>query len=488
MALFAPSPYGALYEEIEGEGAPRQATPAPTAYPEEFASRDVDRKENPNLFSPVANWVHDRQAETDPLPIQGKLMEAEQEVVDQEKEKEAMKDDPAKILAGSTATRAITGTGVGMPKMPEMPTMKEMQKETQSLEAKRLSFDQNKIPKWYDSDSFNMGLMSFGLNLLSGNDWATSFNQAGQVFEKGYGKEKRAAWADDLRAQGYDDHEIQAYIETGDNKVLTDPTEKKFKEQQYQLGAAQLQKAQYESSPEYQQYQRDIQNYDRQFKEAQLQSQVNYQNASLGLQQAQLNMKALQAKQKEGDWTSRDYTQLRSTVQTGLRTMEQKLVQSRLADKSLVDLQAAIDRGDNAAAQGAYQSFREYQARAMLGGNATLTPKAIEEVTGLPSKVDSVINVGLLSFGGEPSNKWIAAQRANVDRALANEHTVANELISNFYRTIKDEYGPDVAARAARRVAGGTNLGSMKFDEDGNMIEQNAEKYKAGPKTVQIQR
>ena len=483
MALFG-IPTGAM--NPDHNIPPQQMGPTPEQLALRKKAEEEYAAENPGPWSQLAKMYHDQ--DTPQEDLKGKLFSAEQEVMEQEAEQEGLKDDPAKALAASTAYRASTGTSVGMPKMPEMPSMAEMQKQNQSLEAKRVSFDQNKIPKWYESQSFNMGLMSFGLNLLSGNDWATSFNQAGQVFDKGFGKEKRAAWAEDLRAQGYDDHEIQAYIETGDNKVLTDPNEKKFREQQYQLGAAQLQKAQYESSPEYQAYQRAEKDYDRQFKETQLQSQINYQNASLGMQQAQLQMKQAMAAQKQGDWTSRDYTQLRSTVQTGLRTMEQKLVQSRLADKSLEDLQASIDRGDNAAAQGAYQSFREYQARAMLGGNATLTPKAIEEVTGLPSKVDSVINMGMLSFGGEPSKKWIAAQKANVGRALANEHTVANELISNFYRTIKDEYGPEVATRAARRVAGGTNLGSMKFDENGNMIEQNAGKYKANPNTVQIQR
>lgn len=486
MALFG-IPTGAM--NPEHNLPPQQVGPTPEQLELRRKAEEEYAAENPGPWSQAAKMYHDSQPQPEPeKPIQGKLMEAQQEVEQTNQEVQSLKEDPAANLALSTGVRAVQGTGVGMPKMPEMPSMKEMQGQAQSLEAKRVSFDQSKIPKWYDSQSFNMGLLSFGLNLLSGNDWATSFNQAGQVFDKGFGKEKRAAWADDLRAQGYDDHEIQAYIETGDNKVLSDPAEKKFREQQYQLGAAQLQKAQYESSPEYQAYQRAEKDYDRQFKEAQLQSQINYQNASLGMQQAQLQMKQAMANQKQGDWTSRDYTQLRSTVQTGLRTMEQKLVQSRLADASLGDLQAAIDRGDNAAAQGAYQSFREYQARAMLGGNATLTPKAIEEVTGLPSKVDSVINMGMLSFGGEPSKKWIAAQKANVGRALANEHTVANELISNFYRTIKDEYGPEVAARAARRVSGGTNLGSMKFDENGNMIEQNPNKYKANSSTVQIQR
>lgn len=485
MSLYG-MPYGAM--NPEAHLPPQQTGPTPEEIAANRAKQEAYKTEYPGPWSVLANKYHDSQPKPEQEPVQGKLMQAEQDIAQQEQEIESLKEDPAANLAMSTGVRAVQGNGVGMPKMPEMPSMKEVVGEQQSLEAKRVAFDQNKIPNWYDSQAFSMGMISFGLNLLSGNDLATSFNQAGSVFEKGYGKEKRAAWAEDLRAQGYDEHEIQAYIESGDNKLLTDPNERKFREQQYQLGAAQLQKAQYESSPEYQEYQREEKRYDREFKEAQLTSQVNYQNASLGIQQAQLAMQAATAKAKNDEFTSRDFTQLRGTVQTGMRTMEQKLVQSRLADSSLGDLQAAIDRGDNAAAQGAYQSFREYQARAMLGGNATLTPKAIEEVTGLPSKVDSVINMGMLSFGGEPSKKWIAAQKANVERALANEHKVANELLSNFYKTVKDEYGPRRAAQAVRRVGGGVNLGSMQFDEDGNIIEQNPGKTRASANTVQIQR
>lgn len=487
MSLYG-IPYGAM--NPEAHMPPKDTNPTPDQIQQRRDAQAAYHVENPGPWSQLVNPMLDKEMAEQPAPqpVQGKLMEAQQEEAQIQQEVADLKEDPAANLALTTGVRAIQGAGVGMPKMPEMPTMKQLTSEAQSLDAKRVAFDQNKIPKWYESPSFGMGMISFGLNVLSGNDYATAFNQAGQVFEKGYGREKRSAWAEDLRAQGYDEHEIQAYIESGDNKVLTNPQERKFKEQQYKLGEYQLQKAQYETSPEKQEYDRLMQQYDREFKEAQLNAQVQYQNASLGLQQAQLQMQQLAAKQKADEFTSRDFTQMRSTVQTGLRTMEQKLVQSRLAAATLDDLNAAIERGDNAAAQGAYQSFREYQARAMLGGNATLTPKAIEEVTGLPSKVDSVINMGMLSFGGEPSSKWIAAQRANVDRALANEHAVANELLSNAYRTLESEYGPRRAQQAIRRISAGTNLGKMEFDEKGNMVEQNANKYKANANTVQIQR
>lgn len=162
--------------------------------------------------------------------------------------------DPATTIA----TERVTG---GNPP-PEKPTMRQIAAVEQDQRSRQVLFDQTKIPKWHESDAFSTALMSFGLNLLAGNDLATSFAAGSQVFDKSYGKEKREMWANDLRAAGYDDAEIMAYIETGDNKLLTDPMEKEYKRQQFQLGQAQLEKAIYESSPEYQDYLRQKERWD----------------------------------------------------------------------------------------------------------------------------------------------------------------------------------------------------------------------------------
>lgn len=403
-----------------------------------------------------------------------------------EANQQQMANDPASSISAKVVNRSVNPSGSSA-KYPERPQMAEVANKVEEAAGSRIMMDQNKIPKWNESNAFYGGLLSMGLNILSGNNLAQSFNAAGQYFDKAYGREKRELWAEDLRRQGFDEQEIQAYIETGDNKALTDPMEKRAKQQQLELGQYQLQRAQYESSPEYQQYQRDTEGFDRDLKVRQMQNQEDYQNRSLAIQQAGVDAQRAKLQQAANAFTSRDFTQFRGTLQSAMRTMEQKLVQSGLADKSLNDLQTAVQRGDNAAAQAAYMSFREYQARAMLGGNATLTTKAIEEVTGLPSKFDNAINKGFLGIGGEPTGTWVDAQRASVKNAIKNEHEVAASLLENAYRTWAAEYGHEMAQRAVRRVAGGSNLGNITFDpQSGSMIS--AKNPVANQNSVMIKR
>lgn len=170
---------------------------------------------------------------------------------------------------------------------PEMPVVKTL---TQQLEdtGKRISMDQNKIPKWNESDSFNYGLINFGLNLLSGNDLATSLNAASNKFSQMYGEEKRTIWAEDLRRQGFDETEIQQYIKTGNSKDLTDPMEKKSKILQYNLQTAQLDKSLYENSPEMRKYAANVESWKNKMEVAKYQDDKAYKQAQFGLEQARL--------------------------------------------------------------------------------------------------------------------------------------------------------------------------------------------------------
>lgn len=416
------------------------------------------------LFSPYARTLEQEAQKVEDSPS---LVTSAPTGVENQQQ---MMQDPASAISAKVVNRSVdpTGPAANRPQRPDLP---KIAGEVEEQTSKQIMFDQNKIPKWNESNAFYGGLLSMGLNILSGNNLAQSFNAAGQYFDKAYGREKREAWAEDLRRQGFDEQEIQAYIETGDNKALTDPMEKKARMQQYQLGQQQLKRATYENSDEYQNYLRESEDWERGMKERQMQNQEDYQRRSLAIQQAGIDNQRAKLAQAANAFTSRDFTQFRSTLQSAMRTMEQKLVQSGLADRSLNDLQAAMSRGDNPAAQAAYMSFREYQARAMLGGNATLTTKAIEEVTGLPSKLDNALNKGLLGFGGTPTDTWIGAQRAAVKNAINNEHEVAAQLLENAYRTWAPEYGHEMAQRIVRRTAGGANLGNITFDPTtGKMI------------------
>lgn len=166
-------------------------------------------------------------------------------------------ENPAGALSASTAVRSYTGGGIGAVRPMPVPKPGMVAQQVQDQQGKQVMFDMNKIPAWQDSKAMSQGLLSFGLNLLSGQNWADSFNAAGSHFEKEFGREKRQIWAQDLVEQGFDAHEIQKYIETGDSKVLSDPMEKKMRMQQYALGQQQLENAMYEGSDEMRKWKSD---------------------------------------------------------------------------------------------------------------------------------------------------------------------------------------------------------------------------------------
>lgn len=113
-----------------------------------------------------------------------------------------------------------------------------------------VAYEQEGLEPWYESPTFYRGLISFGLNLLSGNDLGASFNAAGKYYDQERGREQRAMWRDDMLADGYNPMEIERYIETGDNKVLTDPLEKATQMLAYEKGQVELAKSKYEMNPD----------------------------------------------------------------------------------------------------------------------------------------------------------------------------------------------------------------------------------------------
>ena len=66
---------------------------------------------------------------------------------------------------------------------------------------------------WYDSDSFNRGLVRFGLGLLSGEDYATAFDNAAKDFDAGYAIEQREQFRDELITDGYTPASVQDWIQ-----------------------------------------------------------------------------------------------------------------------------------------------------------------------------------------------------------------------------------------------------------------------------------
>lgn len=155
---------------------------------------------------------------------------------------------------------------------------------------------QEDLEPWYKSGTFYRGLVSFGLNLLAGNDIGAAFNNAGQYYDSERGRELREMWRDDLLAKGYDMTEIQEYIDTGKDDVLTDPMEKAQQYQQYQLGQYALGKAQREE--QYAPEDRAWEIEDRQIKRDEAKENREFKRAQRSEQQqlASLRAKVLEGK------------------------------------------------------------------------------------------------------------------------------------------------------------------------------------------------
>ena len=157
----------------------------------------------------------------------------------------------AASVAAMTSNRASgRGNAAGYTdELPPMPDEAQIAAEAVVQQGKQVMFSDIETPNWYEDDSFYEGMLSFGLNLMAGNDIATAFNQGASVFQNSKALEKRQVWAKDLLAQGYDAHEIEAWVRTGDNKALSDPFEKKAREQAFALGQQQLTAAMRENDP-----------------------------------------------------------------------------------------------------------------------------------------------------------------------------------------------------------------------------------------------
>lgn len=174
-------------------------------------------------------------------------------------------DDPAQALA--TRNQNVQ-TGVGnqttglntyqAPQMLDEETLKNAQLDQTGQD---VANSMNTIGPWYQSSSFMTGMLKFGLALLDGKGYSEAFTEGSTYFDQHFGQEKRTMWANDLLKKGYNREDIEAYIETGDPKHLVSPQQRAQQQMEqnlklrsdilnYNKGAQELAKQQYEMSPE----------------------------------------------------------------------------------------------------------------------------------------------------------------------------------------------------------------------------------------------
>ncbi|WKV17074.1 hypothetical protein [Salmonella phage PKM.Hi.22.6] len=213
--------------------------------------------------------------------------------------------DPAGNLAARNANKAAGVGGqtgeINFNKDGEVPSPQQAQNMQLDQLGKKTAFNMDDMPEWYESNSFNYGLISFGLNLLSGNDLATSFGAAGEAFSSMYGQERRQMWAQDLISQGYSPTEVEEYVRTGKSDVLTDPMEKQAKQIQMATGLANLEAIQYENSDEERQYKKDQDKFERDIKIQQLNDSraARAESAALRREQMAINQEERELRRQE---------------------------------------------------------------------------------------------------------------------------------------------------------------------------------------------
>lgn len=477
MALYAPSPYGDLYDQIEGSPADNATASAPpVASPYEGQHQQVEavRPEHPGLFSIYANNRADALMTDGTTYDSGTSPEAPPAPPPPEHQGVLLPPNAsaADTIKAMTLNRAGgVGNGVGLTPPPKPPTPKEVSVRADEETGKQVLFDQNKIPKPMESNAFNMGLMSFGLNLLSGNDWATSFNQAGSHFEKAYGREKREHWAQDLRAQGYDDQDIMQWIETGDKKSLTDPMQKKMQMQQYKMGQEQLTSAMRANDPATLAYQQERQAWNDNMQMQQMQNQTMFQNenlkiaqAQLGMQQQKMELAARVAQQKAGEEApfGLDKNFYRTQTQNAmpfLRDTQVKMARGNLALQSMEKLMKNKDNLSTDEKWSLYNTAQEALGKAYQGGYGALSPKVRDEYVGDPSTVGSA---------SEKAYKWATGgvTNAEIDRVyklakgfMESEHASTADVANNMFNSIAPRIGPERALQMLQGMFASTNMG-----------------------------
>lgn len=383
---------------------------------------------------------------------------------------------------------------------PPTPPVAHQMTEQMSTDAQRLSFDMNKVPNWHDSDAFGMGLLNFGVSLLAGNDIYSSMNAGSQVFQTEYGKEKRTIWAEDLRKKGYDENEIQSWIQSGNNKDLTDPMEKKMKIMQYNLAASNLDRNLYENSPEMRNYNMSRQKWEDQMtvqkmkdEEAQQQAQLAISRAHLGLERERLGMEkqklAAGAKEMPFGLDTRTLSRVQTAVKPYYDKVMNKTSQYDMAANALQQAKALRAAGGSESQVTAlYRTGMEAYARGMKGTmTGGISPKEVAEYGGNPNMLGSMWSSAKTAVGGDVPDYELDRMLAAAQGAKSSEQQTWNDFSQNQFQQLAREIGPERASAAMSLFSQtGTNIGGVDphYAATGGMDNRGM----ANPRTVQIQR
>lgn len=442
------------------------------ASPEELSAYKSYKAKDMNAALTPANQAQDKQNEIQAGIQEGQQKQADLQAQGYKQVPDAGQDPVGHISAlNENKSKGVGGfSGNVNTPLPAPPTQSQVQDMQLNQQGKQAAFDQNKIPAWYKSNSFNMGLISFGLNLLSGNDLATSFGAAGQAFNDMYGEERRGYWVEDLVKQGYDPIEIDEWKRTGDSKVLTSPQEKQMKMIQQRLQMQQLDNALYEGSPEMRQYQLGREQRKDALSEAQIRNSIANSNAQLGLSRERLNFEKSkyadkQAAAGEGPEWGVSNPEARMILQQGKKfTDDSNLKRSRMAvaQEAAQRAKALLEKGDTAGAAAAYDQYEESYGKAMQGGLGKIDRHDASDIAGPRTWWGQASNAVVRGVRGAPTSGEIDRAIASSNRGIGTEHQVVVDNLQSMYENLIPKIGADRARAATKFQANGAGIGNWE--------------------------
>lgn len=285
------------------------------------------------------------------------------------------------------------GNAGDVPTPPDFKAIADRDTADLSKTADPITFDHSKDEVWYKSDAFSSALISFGTSLMSGSDIYTAMTRGGKTYHDEYGRDQRQKWADDLRKRGYDEQDIQAWIESGDAKDLPDLTAKKLQAVQLKNATFEARKNAYEASPEYQQWKAKREAAEDKLKQEQFAEEKRAHMASEALQAQSIQQTALarrdaleakrEAKGEEADYyggrPQKVYTSQVRPIQAVVNKVNQRTQSLDSADNALTE---ALKEGDPEKRAQILRGYEDQFTRGILGGNATLTEESIKSLSG----------------------------------------------------------------------------------------------------------
>lgn len=377
--------------------------------------------------------------------------------VDQARQTGTVVDHQITKVSQQVANRS---TGVGDPQTgnivaPPTPPKAQQATKQMSLEGERLAFDTDHVPNWHDSNAFSAGLINFGVSLLAGNDILTSMQGATSKFDELYGQEKREIWAEDLRKKGYDENEIQSWIQTGNNKELTDPMEKKMKIVQYNQALSNLDKSNYENSPEMRNYRNSHQMWEDQMAVQKYKDEQAYKTAELGIQRAHLALAKQQAAAKNGAGANpfgldnRTLSRVNQVVKPMYDKVMNRTTQFNAADNFINEaLRLRQQGGSEQQVSQLYNNAKEAYARAMKGTfTGGITPNEVEQYAGNPNQLKGIFSKAKVAMGGDIPTDELQRMKAAASGAREQEQVTWNQFAGNQYDNLAREIGPERAGQ-----------------------------------------